>query len=423
MKTIKGALVDVDGSLHERNVIIEGSKIIEISLEEKGEVIDAKGKLLAPSFIDLHVHMREPGFEHKGTFESEGKACAKGGFTRVFAMPNTKPSPDTVDNFLMIKDKTKSSPMEVEILCSMTEGSRGKKLSDVKALTAAGALGFSDDGVPIMDDSIMEEALKAIKEAESVLMVHEEDLTTFKQGAVNRGPVSEHFGVDGIPNQAESNMVYRDALLAERTGGHVHICHMSTKESLAVVEEAKKKGVPITCEVTPHHLLLTDEIVIEQKGYGKVNPPLRSEEDRLALLDGLKRGVIDAIATDHAPHDKKSKERPIETAAFGFIGIEFSFASLYTELVLKGHLSLEELLYYMSGSPARVMKLKEEGFIKEGYDANLVLIDLEAKWTLTEDTIISMGKNTPLLGKEFYGETLWTMYQGEMIYEKSNSSY
>lgn len=420
MRTYVGAKVLIEDHLEETNVVVHQGKITAIGGDVQGEVMDVAGLILAPSFIDVHVHMREPGFEHKATFISEAKACAKGGYTRVFAMPNTSPSPDDVDSYLAIKKRAEAGIIAIEIIASMSENSHGEITTDVLSLKEAGALAFSDDGRPIMDETVMEEALRKISEAGSILMVHEEDLSTFDVGAIHRGKISEALGIDGIPSVAEWGMIKRDAELAKGTGAHLHICHTSAKESLEIIREYKDQGVRITCEVAPHHLLFTDDLVLEKKGYAKVNPPLREEEDRLAMIEGLKSGVVDCIATDHAPHEKASKELDIDRASFGFSGIETAFSSLYTFLVKPGIISLERVLYLMSTAPARLMHLDQEGSIEVGKDENLVLIDLKRSKKLTEESLVSMGKNSPLLGETLEGAVVKTIYRGEVVYEKVN---
>lgn len=384
---------------------------------EGEEVMDAQGLVLAPGFIDLHVHMREPGAEHKGTFESEGQAAAKGGFTHVFAMPNTSPSPDTRQNYQMICQLAQRSPVAVTLYGSVTLSIAGENLSDMEGLYEEGCRFYSDDGAPIRTSEQMLEALQRIEKLDGILAVHEEEKSLFTSGSIHRGKYIENFDVDGIPSSAEWHMIQRDLeLLKQVPEARLHICHLSAKESVALIKEAKEQGLQVTAEVCPHHLALTEDILPQAGTLAKVNPPIREEEDRRALIDALKSGVIDIIATDHAPHDEKSKQAPMEKASFGLTGFELAFSLSYTALVETGELSLIDLLRLMSEKPAALAGIRE-GKIEKGYPANLVLLDPDEEWTLRRQDLLSKGKNTPLDGSVLKGRIKATMMEGRWIYE------
>lgn len=395
--------------------VVDG-RVVPVENEEGALAMDG---FIVPGFIDLHVHMREPGQTHKATFLSEGKAAAKGGFTKVFAMPNTIPAPDCLENMLNIRRLADQSVVPVELYGAATLGIKGETISDLEILGDIGCRFFSDDGNPISRDEHMLEIMQRLAAMQGILAVHEEDRSTFTVGAVNRGPISEHFRIDGIPNRAESQMIERDIALAEQTGTHLHICHVSCRESVDLIRQAKARGVKVSTEACPHHFAWTEELVIEKGALAKVNPPLRTKEDVQAVIKGLQDGTIDVIVTDHAPHDRASKELPIESASYGLSGIEFSFAMGYTYLVKPGYLTLEELIDKMSVAPARLFGLKEEGSLQAGCLANFAVLELDQAQTITEESMLSQGKNTPLIGYTLYGSVQATYLRGENIYEKA----
>ncbi len=400
------------------DVKISDGLIVEWGTELQGEeIFDAEGKVLAPGFIDLHVHMREPGGEHKGTFESEGMAAAAGGFTHVFAMPNTRPSPDTKEHYKMIKELSKKSPVPVTLYGSVTCSIAGETFSNIEGLHEEGCHFFTDDGAPIATDEQMIEALQRIGAFGGLLAVHEEEKSLFTIGAIHRGKYIEDFEVDGIPSEAEWGMIQRDIdLLEKHPGARLHLCHLSTKEAVEMVQEAKAKGLRVSAEVCPHHFSMTEEVLLQAGTLAKVNPPIREEEDRQALIEGLKNGVIDVIVTDHAPHEEESKQLPMAQASYGLSGFEVAFALGNTFLVDEEELTLVELLRLMSEKPAELAELKE-GRIEKGYPANLVLLDPEEEWTLRRRELVSMGKNTPLEGVLLRGRVKATMIKGRWVYE------
>lgn len=383
------------------------------------DVYDANGLVLAPGFIDLHVHMREPGAEHKGTFRTEGRAAAAGGFTHVFAMPNTSPSPDSKEHYLMIRELSKASVVPVTLYGSVTRSIAGEVFSDIEEMAQEGCRFFSDDGAPIATEDKMIEALERIGALGGFLAVHEEDKSYFSTGSVHRGKYAEAFCVDGIPSESEWKMIERDLALFERyPGAKLHFCHLSTKESVDLIREAKRKGLNVSAEVCPHHFSLTEDILVKAGTLAKVNPPIRTQEDRTALIEGLRSGVIDIIATDHAPHDEESKRLPMGEASFGFTGLEFAFALGNTYLVKTGELKLPKLLRLMSEKPAEVAGLKE-GKIEKGYPADLVLLDPDEEWILQREELVSKGKNTPLNGVKLRGKVIATMVSGRWVYEST----
>ena len=344
-----GKLVDFENNCFIlRDILIDGKFIKKIDrnirVQEDFKVIDANNLYISPGFIDAHVHLREPGFEHKETIYSGTKACAKGGFTHVFSMPNTKPSPDSIENLNDLLSRiNESAVIKVTPVASVTEGIGGEELVDLKKLSKENIIGFSDDGNPVNSiDYVYKTLLNSIK-TKKPLITHSEDRSCFKVGVVNRGKVSEYYSVDGIPNEAEFNMIQRDIDILEETGGHLHICHVSSKESIDIIRNAKLRGLNVTCEVTPHHLSLTEDIVMEKGAMAKVNPPLKTRVDVDRIIKGIQEGTIDMIATDHAPHEIESKKLPIDKASYGFSGAETAFSVAYTYLVKPRKINLIEL--------------------------------------------------------------------------------
>jgi dihydroorotase len=412
------------GALERREVLVEGERVVRIAdrIEAAGhEVIDLKGGVILPGFIDMHVHLREPGFEAKETIATGTKAAAKGGFTQVACMPNTRPVIDTPELIRFCIEKA-----ETEGFCTVlpygaiTKGELGEELTDSAALQAAGAIGITDDGVGVQSSSLMREAMRRAAALDLPVVIHSEDEDLAKDGCMNEGEVSRKLGLPGIPGLAESAMIARDILLAEETGAHLHVCHISDAWSVELVRWAKSKGLKVTAEVTPHHLLLTDEIILHSGGKDanmKVNPPLRTEKDRQACLAGLLDGTIDMVATDHAPHTAEEKQRPFTTAPFGFIGLEIAFPLLYTELVEKGVLPLHELVKKFATNPAQVFKL-EGGSLAEGKRADLTVVDLDTERVIDESEFASKGKNTPFVGRTAKGWPVLTINKGRVTYRR-----
>ena len=422
-----GKLVDFKNNCFIIRDILIKDKMIErvernIRVEADYQVIKATGYYVAPGLIDAHVHLREPGFENKETIESGTKACAKGGYTHVFSMPNTIPKPDSVKNIRHIQKLIdESAVIKVTPIASVTFD--GETKTDFKALSKENIAGFSDDGSPVNNPRFVYEMLHMSQTTGKALITHSEDLSTFKVGAVNRGKVSEYFGVDGIPNEAEYNMIERDIEILRETGGHLHICHVSTKESVQLIKKAKWEGLNITCEVTPHHLSLTEDCLLEKKAFGKVNPPLRTQEDVDAMIAGILDGTIDMIATDHAPHEIDSKLVSIDKASYGFSGTEIAFNIAYTYLVKTRIINLIELYRLMSFNPAKVFNLENEGNIKENYYANLVLMDLSKNIEVDASKFVSKGKNSPFDGETLNGSVAMTIFEGKIVFKEGNNEF
>ncbi|SFA75093.1 MULTISPECIES: dihydroorotase [unclassified Bacillus (in: firmicutes)] len=411
------------GEWQNGEILVEDGKIAELAervYEEVQETIDAKNLLIAPGFVDLHVHLREPGGEKKETILTGTLAAAKGGFTTIAAMPNTRPVPDTKEQLDWLQSRIKATA-NVRVLpyASITTRQLGEELTDFDELKNSGAFAFTDDGVGVQSASMM---LKAMKKAAGIgmpIVAHCEEDTLINHGCVHEGEFSKENGLKGIPSVCESVQIARDVLLAEATGCHYHVCHISTKESVRVVRDAKRAGIKVTAEVTPHHLLLSEEDIPGLDANYKMNPPLRGKEDREALIQGLLDGTIDFIATDHAPHTTAEKEEGMELAPFGIVGLETAFPLLFTHLVEKGILSLEQLIRLMSYYPAKTFSLPY-GVIDKGAPADLVFLDIVQSNIIDSSKFLSKGRNTPFNGWECKGWPLMTMFNGKIIsYEGS----
>lgn len=379
------------------------------------EVIDCQGKMLCPGLLDIQVHFREPGQEYKETIETGSMAAAAGGVTTVATMPNTKPVVDdiTVLAFLQ-KRATESSYVNIRPYAAITKGQLGNELTEMGMLVDAGAVGFTDDGLPVMNAQVMRQALTMGKALGVPIAQHAEDHNLSCGGCMNEGWVATKLGLKGIPNVSEAVIVARDILLAELTGAHYHVLHISTKEAVELVRWGKAKGINVTAEVAPHHFILTDEAVIDYRTFSKMNPPLRAEKDRLALIEGLRDGTIDAIATDHAPHDTESKRVPMDVASFGIVGLE-TMLSLSLKLVQGGHMSLRDVLAAMTYKAADIIHANA-GRLKKGAIADLALIDLDAKWTIENESLHSKSKNSPFDGLKVQGKALRTIVGGETVF-------
>lgn len=383
------------------------------------EIIDAAGLVVAPGLVDVHVHFRDPGLTYKEDIDTGARAAAAGGFTTVVCMANTKPVVDDVETLSYVLEKGKKTGIHVLSCACVTKGMQGKELVDMDALYAAGAAGFTDDGIPILDEELLKEALQKTKELQVPISLHEEDPALIANNGINRGSVSEKLGIGGSPREAEITMVERDCRLAEETGAAVNIQHISTAGAVEAVRASKRRGSHVTAEAAPHHFTLTDEAVLTYGTLAKMNPPLRTKADREAVIEGLKDGTIDLIATDHAPHSTEEKKKPLTEAPSGIIGLETALALAITELVKPGHLTLPELMKKMSQNPAALYHLPFAGIAKEA-PADLVLFDEKEEWKA--EAFSSKAENTPFRGWTLTGRVHYTICNGEIVYRKEKKS-
>ncbi|WP_010286530.1 dihydroorotase [Kurthia massiliensis] len=416
-------LVDEAGNLSAGEILIDNDgKIAEVASKVNSsadETIDGKGCIASPGFVDVHVHLREPGFEHKETIETGTASAAKGGFTTICAMPNTKPVPDSVENLQLINSLIeKSAKVRVLPYGSLTVAQSGDKRTNMKALKENGAVAFSDDGVGVQLASTMYEQMKDAAELGVTVVAHCEDNSLIYDGVMHEGTRNVQLGLPGIPSICESVQIARDVLLAEAAGAHYHVCHVSTKESVRAVRDAKKAGINVTAEVCPHHLILEEMDIPSDDANWKMNPPLRAKEDWEALHEGLLDGTIDCIATDHAPHTHEEKCCGMVGAPFGIVGFETAFPLLYTQFVKTGKWTLRQLIDWMTVKPAQLFKLPY-GTLNVGESADIVLIDLESEQAVDVENFESKGKNTPFNGWKAYGWPQKTIYNGEIVWEEA----
>lgn len=421
---INARLIDPETGLDTLGALLtEGDKIADFgpTLFNDGvpdgiEVVDCGGHVLAPGLIDIQVHFREPGQGQKETIATGSKSAAAGGITTVVCQPNTKPVIDDVPIIEFLKTRAReTSYINIRTYGCISKGMQGTELTDMGKLVEAGAVGFTDDGLPIMNALLMRRAFSYASILGVPVAQHAEDLNLSQGGCMNEGEVSFKLGVTGIPNISESVIVERDIAILELTGGHYHVLHVSTREALEAIRRGKAKGLNVTCEVAPHHFALTDEAVLGYKTYAKMNPPLRSEADRLALIEGLRDGTIDAIATDHAPHDEESKRLPLASAAFGIVGLE-TMLPLSLELVDKEGIPLREILARMTYKAADIIH-EPAGRLKKGAKADLVVIDLEKEWTIDIHAFSSKSHNSPFDGRVVKGRAIRTVVGGETVYK------
>ena len=380
------------------------------------EVIDAAGLIAAPGLVDVHVHFRDPGFTAKEDIHTGAAAAVKGGYTSVVMMGNTDPRCDNIETLNYMQEKAAAEPLHIYVTCNATMGMKGEELTDIPALVKAGAVGVTDDGLPIMDHGILTQVFLKAAACGVPVSLHEEDPSLIENNGVNRGKASDHYGIGGSPSEAEYLLIKRDLQIASGTGVSVDIQHISTAEGVEAVRQARKDGVNVHAEATPHHFTLTDDAVITHGTNAKMNPPLRTESDRMAIIKGLQDGTIDMIATDHAPHTTEEKALPITKAPSGIIGLETALGLGITELVKKGYLSMMDLLRVMTIGPAQVYNL-DAGYIAEGGPADIVLIDPDAEWTV-EDDFASKAHNTPFIGRKLTGKVIMTIASGKIVYGK-----
>jgi dihydroorotase len=419
-----GRIIDpASGTDEIMDLVIDQGKIIDIRPDMEGlaervsegdlTVIDADGLVVAPGLIDVHVHFRDPGLTHKEDIHTGAKAAAKGGFTTVVCMANTKPPVDNVETLEYVLEEGKRTGIHVLSAATITVGMRGKSLTDMGLLKQHGAAGFTDDGMPIMDALLAKRAMEEAVRLDVPLSFHEEDPSFIENNGVNQGEISQKLGIGGSPALAEDVMVARDCILALHTGATVDIQHISSGNSVAIVEMAKRLGAKVVAEVTPHHFSLDESAVEKYGSLAKMNPPLRTSSDRAEVLRGLREGIIDIIATDHAPHSQEEKNLPFTQAPSGIIGLETALALGITNLVHAGHLSLLQLIEKMSLNPARLYRLKK-GVLALGEDADLVLFDPNELWTVTE--FVSRASNSPFVGERLFGKVKYTICNGRIVY-------
>ena len=415
-----GLLIDpVKEMTYVADLRISDGKIAEIAenIEASGneEIIDASGKCVAPGLIDGHVHFRDPGFTYKEDIHTGALSAAAGGFTTVICMANTKPVVDNVEILKYVLDTGKNEKINVLQAGAVSVGFKGEEMTNFEELLANGATGLTDDGIPLKDENFVRRAMEKAKELDVVLSFHEEDPAFITNNGVNRGKASEFFGIGGSPEEAEISLVKRDCELAKEIGAKINVQHISSGKAVDLVRQAKAAGANVYAEATPHHFTLTEEACIKHGTLAKMNPPLRTEEDRLAIIKGLQDGTIDMIATDHAPHSAEEKAKPITDAPSGIIGLETSLALGITSLVKPGHLSLVQLIKKMSLNPAVIYGL-DKGTLNIGKDADLVIFDTEKCWT--PQNYYSKATNTPFTGAELTGEVVMTICGGEIAFKK-----
>ena len=411
-----------------QDILIAGSRIVKMgenlydTMTKNGEteglqIIDATGLVAAPGLVDVHVHFRDPGFTHKEDIETGAKAALKGGYTTVVLMANTKPVVDNAEILAYVLEKGRKTGLHVESCAAVTRGMQGGELVDMERLRKAGAAGFTDDGIPILSEETVRSAMQEAKKLGVPISFHEENPAFIENNGVNAGEASAHYQIGGSKREAEIDLVRRDLAIALETGACVNIQHVSTKEAVDLVRQAKAKGGDIHAEATPHHFTLTEEAVIQYGTLAKMNPPLREEADRMAIIEGLKAGTIDLIATDHAPHTAAEKGKGLAGSAMGVVGLETAFAALYTHLVRPGLLPLERLISLLHGNPARRFSFGTP--LAEGQPADLTVFDLDAAYRVDPEEFQSMGRATPFAGMELYGVCKLTMVGGKIVWQEA----
>ena len=415
----RNADVVLSGGVRKLDLRVENGKIAELAEHLEGEGIDCTGLTIFPGLIDMHVHLREPGFEKKENIESGSRAAVKGGFTQVCCMPNTKPVTDNKVVVSYIKNRAREVGLcKVNPIGAITEGQEGKNLAAIGAMKAAGAVAVSEDGKSVVATNLMANAMMYAADFGLKCLCHCEDSALVDGGVVNEGYYSTLTGLKGSIRAAEDIVIAREICLAESLSLPVHICHVSTYSGVQLIREAKARGVQVTAETCPHYFTLTDEVIASFDTNTKVNPPIRAEKDRLAVIEGLRDGTLDCIVTDHAPHHEDDKNVEYALAAFGISGLETSFALSYTQLVRGGALTPSELACKMSANPARILGL-EGGAIAVGAPADLMVADLNEKWTIDPADFVSKGKNTPFAGREVYGRVKYTLVDSEIKYREA----
>ena len=417
-----GTVVDYANKLEKKlDILVEGDKIAKIAENisvEADQIIDCSGLMIMPGMIDVHCHLREPGGEHKGTIETESKSAVAGGFTTICPMPNTNPTPDSAIVLEQIINRAKEVNLcNVLPFSSVTKGEKGQELVDFKVQLEAGAIAFSDDGMPIENAAMIRNAMIEANKIGSFIAEHCEEKSV-AAGAINAGPIAEKLGVQGVYPEAEEIMAARDIVLAETNKLRTHICHISTKTTVDTIRSAKNRGVKVTCETCPHYYSFTVEEVLNSGVNAKMNPPLREEKDRLAIIEGIKDGTIDCIITDHAPHAEEEKARGLATAPNGIIGFETALSATITNLVKPGHISYQDMVRVMSYNPAKLLGI-DKGEIAEGKIADLTIFDPNKEYVYLKENIVSKSKNTPWINKKLTGQVKYTVVSGRIVFERA----
>lgn len=416
-----GRVINPDNNQDEiSDLLIEDGIIIKNALgieDTQAVVFDAAGSFVMPGFIDLHVHLREPGLEYKETIKTGAKAAAKGGFTTICAMPNTKPVIDNAEQIRWVKEKSKEDAIiNVYQIGAVTKAQKGQELADIIDMADAGAIGISEDGKSVMNAQLYKEAMKLAAAKKLPVFAHCEDIALVNKGVMNAGKRADELNLPGISNAVEDVIVARDILLAKETKVQLHLCHCSTKDSVTMVEMAKKDRLPVTAEVCPHHFVLSDEDIVDGDSNYKMNPPLRSKEDVAALIEGLKNDIIDVIATDHAPHHADEKAKSMQEAPFGIVGLETALALTYTELVETGVLTPMQMAEKLSFNPAKVIAIPR-GTLNVGSAADIVIWNPEIEYDINPKEFASLGKNTPFGGRKVKGKVVATIVNGAIVYK------
>lgn len=412
-----GRILDPQSKVDEiADILIEEGIITKIHKNiniKKDEVINAEGKIIAPGLIDVHVHFREPGFEYKEDILSGSKAAARGGFTTVVCMANTSPAVDNIETLKYINDMKENLPINILQTAAVTKGLKGTEIVNMEELKKYGAVGFSDDGFPIRDANIVLDAMLEAKRLNLPISFHEEDPCFIDSPGINEGKISEKLGIKGASHLAEDVMVARDCIIALETGAKVNFQHISSGLSVDIIRWAKSMGANISAEASPHHFSMTEDDILQFNTNAKMNPPLRTENDRIKLIEGLKDGTIDIIATDHAPHSNEEKNREFKKAPSGIIGLETALSVGITYLVKNKHLTIMQLLEKLTVNPAKLYNLQSG--IKEGNKCDLVIFDIDERWIANE--FYSKSRNSPFIGRELCGKVKYTICSGKVVYK------